>query len=77
MIVCRTHGQDPPRPCARLATVALAVFLLVAGVRSLLASLGEDSAFVGGPHALDGLVVLGLAGYLQALRSGLSGLSRP
>jgi hypothetical protein len=47
--------------------------VLVAVVQSLLTSVGEDSAFVGGLHALDGLVILGLAGHLR----GAARLSRP
>ena len=47
--------------------VILAVVLLVlcGAVQSLLAGLGDDGAFWGGLHALDGLAILGLAGFLQ------------
>jgi hypothetical protein len=44
-------------------------------VQSLLASVGEDTPFFGGLHALDGLAILGLAGYLfgQARRRNSTG----
>jgi hypothetical protein len=42
------------------------VLLVLAGaVQSLLAGLGENAAFWGGLHALDGLAILGIAGFLQ------------
>jgi hypothetical protein len=34
--------------------------------QSILADLGEDTAFFGGLHAIDGLAILGIAGYLHA-----------
>jgi hypothetical protein len=48
-------------------TVGLAVLLLVltAAVQSALASLGVDTPFFGALHALDGMALLGLAGFLQ------------
>jgi len=48
-------------------TIGLAVLLLVltAVVQSVLAGLGEDTPFFGALHALDGVALLGLAGYLQ------------
>jgi hypothetical protein len=47
------------------AIVLAAVILLLTAVgQSLLAALGENSPLVGGLHALDGLVILGLAGFL-------------
>jgi len=60
------------RAGGRAIGVAVLLFLLAAVGQSLLAAIGEDSAFVGGLHALDGLVILGLAGFLQgsAARSG-------
>jgi hypothetical protein len=45
--------------------VAVVLLLLAGGGQSLLARIGEENAFVGGLHALEGLVILGLAGYLQ------------
>jgi hypothetical protein len=57
----------------RAVGLAVLLFLLTAVGQSLLAALGEDIAVVGGLHALDGLVILGLAGYLQgAARRGLT-----
>jgi hypothetical protein len=38
--------------------------LLTSLVQSLLAGLGKDHAAYGGLHALDGLLILGIAGYL-------------
>jgi hypothetical protein len=61
------------RAGGRVIGVAVVLLVLVAVVQSLLTSVGEDSAFVGGLHALDGLVILGLAGHLQ----GAARLSRP
>jgi len=40
--------------------------LLTSLVQSLLAGLGKDHAAYGGLHALDGLLILGVAGYLYA-----------
>jgi hypothetical protein len=34
-------------------------------VQSVLANAGEDTPFLGGLHALDAFVILGLAGYLR------------
>jgi hypothetical protein len=57
--------------------VVLSVVLLVlaGGAQSLLAGLGEDGAFWGGLHALDGLAILGIAGFLQgaAIRRSRAG----
>jgi hypothetical protein len=57
------------------------VILLLAGLgQSALAALGENNAYVGGLHAFDGLVILGLAGFLQgtAVRgSATGGSGRP
>jgi hypothetical protein len=54
---------------ARVGTrdvVLAVVLLLLANVaQSLLADLGGDAAFWGGLHAVDGLAILGLAGFLQ------------
>jgi Family of unknown function (DUF6220) len=55
---------------ARMGTrvvVFCVVLLLLSGVvQSVLADLGSDTAFFGGLHALDGLAILGLAGFLHA-----------
>ncbi len=48
----------------RTIVVTLVVALLANVVQSLLAVWGEDSAVLGGLHALDGLASLGLAGFL-------------
>jgi hypothetical protein len=45
--------------------LAVVLLLLAGGVQSLLAGLGENAAFWGGLHALDGLAILGIAGFLQ------------
>jgi 4-hydroxybenzoate polyprenyltransferase len=44
--------------------VSFVVALLANLVQSILADAGENTAFFGGLHALDGLAILGLAGYL-------------
>jgi len=51
---------------ARDVVLAVVLFLLSGGAQSLLAGLGEDhGAFWGGLHALDGLAILGIAGFLH------------
>jgi hypothetical protein len=54
------------RPGARAITGSAVLVLLTALVQSLLAGLGKDHAAYGGLHALDGLLILGIAGYLYA-----------
>src|SRR3954469_17265247 len=49
----------------RDVVLAVVLVLLTGLVQSLLAGLGEDGAFWGGLHALDGLAILGIAGFLQ------------
>jgi hypothetical protein len=46
--------------------LALVLVLLAGGAQSLLAEAGGSGAFWGGLHALDGLVILGIAGFLHA-----------
>ncbi len=46
-------------------SVVLALLSFLA--QSILAGLGEDTAFFGGLHAVDGLAILGIAGYLHAV----------
>jgi hypothetical protein len=62
------------RPGARKVILAVVLVLLTSLVQSLLAGLGEDTAVYGGLHALDGLLIIGIAGYLYgsalALRRG-------
>jgi hypothetical protein len=58
----------------RTMVAALVLFLLVVVAQSALASMGEGSAWVGGLHALDGIVILlisawiALAAYRQRSR---------
>jgi Family of unknown function (DUF6220) len=56
----------------RRAVIIAALLVVLTGfVQSLLAGLGDEGAFWGGLHALDGLIVLGLAGFLHgAARKG-------
>jgi len=53
------------RASSRTVWMTVALLVLTAVLQSVLADLGEDSAFVGGLHALDGLVILGIAGFLH------------
>ena len=50
----------------RDVVLALVLVLLAGGAQSLLADAGGSGAFWGGLHALDGLVILGIAGFLHA-----------
>jgi hypothetical protein len=52
------------RPGARAIAGSAVLVLLTSLVQSLLAGLGEDHAAYGALHALDGLLILGTAGYL-------------
>jgi hypothetical protein len=54
------------QPGARAIAGAAALVLLTSLMQSLLAGLGEDHAAYGALHALDGLLILGVAGYLYA-----------
>lgn len=54
------------RPGARAIAGAAVLVLLTSLMQSLLAGLGEDHAAYGALHALDGLLILGVAGYLYA-----------
>jgi hypothetical protein len=57
-VVSRAGRQD---------VVLAVVLLLLAGVaQSLFRLLADDGAFWGGLHALNGLVILGIAGFLHA-----------
>jgi hypothetical protein len=53
------------RAGTRDVVLALVLVLLAGGAQSLLADAGESGAFWGGLHALDGLAILGIAGFLQ------------
>jgi hypothetical protein len=52
------------RPGARAVAGSAVLVLLTSLVQSLLAGLGEDHAAYGALHALDGLLILGIAAYL-------------
>jgi hypothetical protein len=52
------------RPGARAIVGSAVLVLLTSLVQSLLAGLGKDHAAYGGLHAFDGLLILGIAGYL-------------
>ena len=52
------------RPGARAIAGSAVLVLLTSLVQSLLAGFAEDHAVFGGLHAFDGLLILGIAGYL-------------
>jgi hypothetical protein len=52
------------RPGARAVVGSAVLVLLASLMQSLLAGLGEDHAVFGALHALDGLLILGIAAYL-------------
>ena len=52
------------RPGARDIILSAVLVLLTSLMQSLLAGLADSHAIYGGLHALDGLLILGLAGYL-------------
>jgi carbon starvation protein CstA len=54
------------RPGVRAIAGSAVLVLLTSMVQSLLAGLGDDHAVYGGLHALDGLLILSIAGYLYA-----------
>jgi MFS superfamily sulfate permease-like transporter len=47
--------------------VSILIAVLTEPVQALLASGGENHNWVGGLHALDGLIILGLAGWLHGI----------
>jgi Family of unknown function (DUF6220) len=49
---------------AQTIGVSVLVAVLAFVLQSVLANAGEDTAFFGGLHALDGLLILGLGGFL-------------
>jgi hypothetical protein len=53
----------------RAIILSIVLVLLANLVQSLLASLGERTPLIGGLHALDGLVILGIAGFLHGQAS--------
>ena len=54
------------RPGARAIAGSAVLVVLTSLVQSLLAGLDDDHAIYGGLHAFDGLLILGIAGYLYA-----------
>ena len=52
------------RPGGRAITGAAVLVVLTSLLQSLLAGLADDHAIYGGLHAFDGLLTLGIAGYL-------------
>jgi hypothetical protein len=54
------------RPGTKHLVGAAILFVLTGFAQSLFANLGDDASFFGGLHALDGVVVIGLAGFLHA-----------
>ena len=52
------------RPGARAITGSAVLVVLTSLVQSLLAGLADDHAVYGGLHAFDGLLILGIGGYL-------------
>jgi hypothetical protein len=54
------------RPGARAITGSVVLVLLTNLMQSLLAGLADSQAVFGALHALDGLLILGVAGYLYA-----------
>ena len=54
------------RPGARAIVLSAVLVLLTSFMQSLLAGLGDNHAIYGGLHALDGLLILGIAAYLYA-----------
>ena len=54
------------RPGARAITGSAVLVVLTSLMQSLLAGLADDHAIYGSLHAFDGLLILGIAGYLYA-----------
>ena len=52
------------RPGAHAITGSAMLVVLTSLMQSLLAGLADDHAIYGGLHAFDGLLILGIAGYL-------------
>jgi len=52
------------RPDARAIVLSALLVVLTSFMQSLLAGLGDNHAIYGGLHALDGLLILAIAGYL-------------
>ena len=56
--------------------VSITIAVLAAVVQSLLAAGGEHQHWVGGLHVLDGLVILGLAGWMHSSTRSLIGFMK-
>jgi len=56
--------------------VSLSLVVLIELVQALLASGGEDHHWLGGLHALDGLIILGLAGWMHRITRGQLGFMK-
>jgi hypothetical protein len=54
------------RPGVRAIALSGVLFLLAGLMQSVLAGLADNATFFGGLHALDGLLILGIAGFLYA-----------
>jgi hypothetical protein len=54
------------RPGTRHLVGAAILFVLTGIAQTVFANLGGDASYFGGLHALDGVAVIGLAGFLQA-----------
>src|SRR6266487_3746920 len=54
------------RTGARAVVASGVLFVLTSLVQSLLASLADDTALFGGLHALDGILILTISGFLYA-----------
>jgi len=66
------------RPGARAIALAAVLVLLTSFMQSLLAGLADNHAIYGGLHALDGLLIIGIAGYLYVrTRHHRSSAARP
>ena len=53
------------RPSGKAIGLSFVLFLLTYPVQTILGRAGEDTPFLGGLHAVDAFVILGLAGYLR------------
>ena len=60
------HSPGLTRPGAHAITGAAMLVVLTSLMQSLLAGLADDHAIYRGMHAFDGLLILGIVGYLYA-----------
>ena len=61
---CLYLPEGVTRPGARAITGSAVLVVLTSLMQSLLAGLADDHAIYGGLHAFDGLLILGIGGYL-------------